>query len=425
MLKRMASSSDQMGAVKRAKLAMEDERTAREDRSMTNARPPTAGWHQGDHEQEREQPEELGRVHKGSEGRHGNPEEETTTNVLEERVGPSEVGTGKGTRAQTEDPQQQQGKEGTTEPPEEAGHQTSGEMNQVPQPMKDQGTTETSGEKAGKMAPTDRKRGEVSTPDAETMEELNKILIIERAFPQGSTDKANVHPTMTDRVIIQTMRDHRRSGDKQKLKDVDSTVWDRKGNLRKEYHYILKLAASKNAFDSLTAEEKQHFVGATEKQLRHHQFPEAFNASGNIRPRAMTAFIQPRSSEGVLESPVYNPKVIPTEATFSQCLAKSVNTTITAEKMGKQRLSAPLKQVAKDQQALRLREAAFFDIQREFREIYAKKDAAFAARNRTADRLAEMNGTLKNELREAKERIRALEAELETGDQGDQEGREN
>ena len=257
------------------------------------------------------------------------------------------------------------------------------------------GTTHKPGNKGGaeSMLASSEKRkfAEVEAPDEETHKALAEIAPIDRAFPPGSAEKVNRHPTMSDQEIIAAMRDAMHSRKKRKLREVASDVWDRKGNLKQDYHYILCLANSSDQRDSLTTIEKQTFIDTTPKYLRHAQFPEVFNSEGEIRPRAMSAFIQPRNQLGLVESPVYNPNVLPTNATYATALAGKVATPPTAADLGKKRLSAQAREFANQQRALRLEKAAFYEIQQEFRTKYAEREKKY---EKMSKELKELQGKL-------------------------------
>lgn len=75
--------------------------------------------------------------------------------------------------------------------------------------------------------------------EAEGEQEQAKKCDIEEIFLAGSTSKRNKHPELTDRALIEHMRRAKKERKKTKLREVAPTVWDRKGNLRREFEYLM------------------------------------------------------------------------------------------------------------------------------------------------------------------------------------------
>ena len=177
---------------------------------------------------------------------------------------------------------------------------------------------------------------------------------IEDVFPQRSILERNVHDTYTDKQLIEMMRDTWKGKKKTKLRVIAEDVWDRKGNLKKKFHYLLRLPQTKNPEDSLTAEEKQAFIEGTPKSHRNRQFETLFNAKGEIRQRKRPPFTQPcKDGTTLMESPVYKPQgVLPTSAEYAKHLVIATAPEPSARNLGVNRLSTARRQVADEKRTV-------------------------------------------------------------------------
>ena len=196
---------------------------------------------------------------------------------------------------------------------------------------------------------------------------------IEDVFPQGSTLERNVHDTYTDKQLIKMMRDAWKGKKKTKLRVIAEDVWDRKGNLKKKFHYLLRLPQTKNPEDSLTAEEKQAFIEGTPKSHRNRQFETLFNAKGEIRQRKRPPFTQPcKDGTTLMESPVYKPQgVLPTSAEYAKHLVIATAPEPSARNLGVNRLSTARRQVADEKRTVIAEQDKLHKIQESIRKEYA------------------------------------------------------
>ncbi|KAI9775937.1 MAG: hypothetical protein M1816_005663 [Peltula sp. TS41687] len=88
----------------------------------------------------------------------------------------------------------------------------------------------------------------------------------DEAFPPGSI--TNKHPRLTDHQLVVMMKQAIADRTKGKLREIDKDVWDRKGDLKEPYEYLLRLPITKNPEDSFTTEEKRIFMNGTPKSRR-------------------------------------------------------------------------------------------------------------------------------------------------------------
>ncbi len=224
---------------------------------------------------------------------------------------------------------------------------------------------------------------------------------IKTVFPAGLMMVRNKHPTLTDQQLIAHMRHAREKRMKTQLKEISSDVWDQKGNLRKNYEYLMQLPESRDPADSMTANEKQAYINNTPKALQAREFPTLFNAKGDLHQWRPKEFMQPRKPGTTLfESPVYNPaEVLPMPANYAKHLAMATAETPTAANLGVARLSKSRKEIANEKHDVIAKEARLKQTEEEVRQEHASLPTRLAQKERRIKELEIENEKLKEELR--------------------------
>ncbi|KAI9884386.1 MAG: hypothetical protein M1823_003840 [Watsoniomyces obsoletus] len=186
------------------------------------------------------------------------------------------------------------------------------------------------------------KAGTRATDNEEEHDEDEEVGI-EDAFPAASTITRNQHSEYTDRQLIEIMGDGRKKRTKLKLWMLASDVWNKKGNLKKDYKYLMRLPESSNPNDYMTSEEKLAYINKTPKAERDiERFDTLLNAKGEVRKRRKPDFVQPRK-EGttLMESPVYRPEgVLPSKAKYAEALREATMAEPSAKNLGINRLKS-------------------------------------------------------------------------------------